>query len=134
MESDRIVEERWSNVKTQTMNRRLDTLRSMADFYSKRLHMAEQRGEATHTWERNKAAILWAISELSGIGEEVRRERMEFAKERDANKVMRVRAALARAETAETLNVQFKAQIRELKAELHQWRTGRLVPSAEIHK
>lgn len=118
--TDRLIEQRWVNVKAQCMDRRLDTLRSMADYRARKIENANigarRRDEMEH------AALMWAIAELSGIGEDVRRERLAMHSE----KIGTIRKAVSRAEIAESLNVQFRVKVDALKAEIH-----RLVQAAD---
>lgn len=111
--AERLVEQRWVEVKSKVMDRRLDTLRRMADYRAGKIERGAV-GTRRHD-EMEHAALMWAIAELSGIGDEVRRERLDM----HAEKLGTVRKAIKRAEIAEALNVQFRVKVDALKAEIH---------------
>jgi hypothetical protein len=113
---ERVIQDRWSHGGAQVFERRLDTLRSRADFLAKRINHSTQQSN-----DRDKseyAALMWAISELAGIGDEVRRRNMEWAEK----KLEVRRNATKRAEQAEALNAQYRATNAALKAENHRLR------------
>lgn len=113
-ERNELVEEHWVQVSPRTMDDRLDVLRRRANFLERRLATG---ADLTHD-KREFAALKWAIAELTGIGEEVRREKAE----REVVTGGMYRKAKARAEHAETLNAQLSITNKALKAENHRLR------------
>lgn len=111
--AERLIEERWAHASPRIMNERLDVIRRRADYLAMKISRAPT-GSYGHE-EREHAALMWALAELSGIGEEVRREKADvfLEKQRSAKKEK------TRADAAETLNVQYRVKIEALKAELH---------------
>lgn len=123
--TERVIEERWVNVRPIVMNERLDTLRRRADHLAKKLIDAPEHARSYDA--REHAALMWAIAELTGIGEELRREKLE----REQITASMYRKAVKRAEQAETLNAQYRVTVAALKSELHQRRESSAVDSAK---
>jgi hypothetical protein len=117
-DDNRLIEQRWVEVKSHVMDKRLDTLRRMADYRASKIEKAVI-GSRRYDSEEH-AALMWAIAELSGIGDEVRKERLAMHNE----KLGTIRKALKRAEIAEALNIQFRVKVDALKAEIHRLRTA----------
>lgn len=119
---DRLLEDKWVKCPVAAMDKRMDALRKRADFLARKIHMGQQAPMGRD--EQEYAALMWALSELAGIGDEVRqrafdREQMRVGARRDATK---------RAEHAEALNAQYRVTIQALKAECRELRQ-RLYPA-----
>lgn len=112
MNEERLIEQRWAQVGPRVMDKRLDALRNRADFLSHMLNIGRTKHRARD--EQEHAALMWAIAELTGIGEEVRRDRLE----REQVTAAMCRKAKARADAAEALNTQFRSTIAGLKHDL----------------
>lgn len=113
---EKLVEERWVKVPARVMDRRLDTLRQRANYLAQKIEHAPT-GTRRHD-EQEHAAIMWALAELSGIGDEVRRERAEMQDVKAGS----AKRATARALAAEQLNEQFRLKIAALKDEIYRLR------------
>lgn len=108
------IEERYAHCGPRRMEQRLDALRRRANILGGRIAAQKQYpGD-----ELEHAALMWAIAELTGIGDEVRLRN----EEREARKVGARRDATKRAEHAEALNAQFRVTNAALKAENHRLR------------
>jgi hypothetical protein len=112
---ERIIEERWVKCPPRQVDRRLDALRGRADFLASKIRAGVHRG-----WqdELEHAALMWAIAELSGIGDELRQRNAERAEERGANKQQIAKQAAHYKQLSEQLRVSNAA----LKAQNHSLR------------
>lgn len=108
-----LVEERWLRCAPDTADARLDKLRARANWL--RLRMAERGDRPNDSQAHEYAALMWAIGELSGIGDELRRERAE----REHARGEAIGALRRRALHAETTLEQVKVKNASLKTENH---------------
>lgn len=108
--AERVIQDRWVKCGASTMDNRLDTLRGRADFLAQKIQAGKQAPRGRN--EQEYAALMWAIAELSGIGDECRRERAA----RDDEKALKARALLRRAEHAERLFAEARLKLAEVKA------------------
>lgn len=102
------------------MENRLDVLRGRADFLAQKIRAGVQASRGRD--EREHAALMWAIAELSGIGDEYRR----MQSDRDDLKAEKTGKLRKRAEHFERLytdtklkNVELKTRIQILSDELY---------------
>lgn len=118
MDDGRVIEQRWVEVGGRVMDHRLDALRGRADFLAHMIHIGKTKD--LNRDKREHAALMWAIAELSGIGDEVRRERQD----REHVTAGMVKKERKRAEAAEALNIQYRVKVAALKHELYLMRGG----------
>lgn len=109
--ADRLIEKRWGMAGPREMDAKLDVLRRRADYLAEKINRT-----GAHSYDAQEyAALMWALAELSGIGEEVRSEKAEQLQV----KASAAREAVNRAEHAEALNVQYRVTVAALKAEIY---------------
>lgn len=133
---ERLIEDRWVKCSPGKADERIDILRGRADFLSQKIRAGvdDPRGRDA----REHAALMWAIAELSGIGDEYRRRQSE----RDDEKAEKAGKLRKRAEhfeglynTARLKQVELRARVQSLSDELHRLRgpqsVGAVDPQAD---
>ncbi len=110
---ERLVEERFVHAPARVLDKRLDVLRRRANWLAEKIDRSPTGSRRND--EQEHAAIMWALAELSGIGDEVRAERAIHAEV----KAGAARRATKRAEAAEALNIQYRVKVAALKAEVY---------------